>query len=880
VANDPSPNIKRPRVALRAFLAVLIAVLVVAGAVVGYLEWLLRSGQTERPDELGAAVRAQEALVDQRLEGLALAVAGVADTPELIASLAAGDSATAAGGAPAQAAPEADQGFDSGLLLDDLLDDVLDNWGLDLAVVAGPGGQVLAAAGSDRTAAEALVGSTVAIRALEEGRGRGVWRRDGRLYMAAAVRVERDFETLGLVAVASGVDRALALEARNLSRADAVFLVPASGSGVDVVATTLGREEGDALVPALRDAGALDAALGDGTASMIDLSLGSHDYEARLAPLTSPRGAVQGLSATLAERAGLSPLVRALEAVAAGAGLVALVLGALVALIAARGAWRPLDDVQAAAEQARAGDLAAASRFALPGVLAGLFTELDEKRSLEAAVAAAGREPGGDAGADSAHRQRGAVLLVEMPRYGRLRPEDEPREVTERMGRDLTRVRRAVSGKGGRVESAQGHRVMALFDGDRPEARALGAAAEVLRTLSEPENAFDEPVPPVCSIASGDTVLGGSEGARIALGLPVQQAESLLREATSGDLILAKGSFRAVDEPLRAGGVELTSQRGLLTPQPIYLLDAAGASRAATALGEMGEAGRATAGGELAALAPGSALMDRFVLTEHLATGRTSLVFLAEDRQTDTLVTVKALRRELLADLSPLEALDSGLRAALRVVHPAVARVVELGMGGGVPFVASELVEGRPLARVLAAKRFLAPAAALRVARHLAAGLGAIHEAGLAHGDVRPETLMLESRGNARLIDLGVAPLFPPPGTDPDADRALGSPRYLSPERIQGGAPSPAGDVWAAGVLLVEVFTGRPLYGSLAERADWSEVRDRVLGGPREVPDPTELPEGLAAILERCLQRDPAARYGNGNELAAALAPVRADVVR
>ena len=245
------------------------------------------------------------------------------------------------------------------------------------------------------------------------------------------------------------------------------------------------------------------------------------------------------------------------------------------------------------------------------------------------------------------------------------------------------------------------------------------------------------------------------------------------------------------------------------------------------------------------------------------------------------MVVVRALRRKLLADLSPFEELDSEIRGVMRAVDPAVARVVALGMRDGVPFIASELSEGPTLARVFAVQRFLAPAGALRLARHLAAGLAAIHDTSIPHGDLRPATVVLSPRGNARIIGLGVAPLLPPPGTDPDVDRAFGSPRFLAPERVRGEGPTAAADVWAAGALLVEAFTGRPLYGSTADRAaDWQEVRERIASGPREALDPTELPEGLAPVLERCLAREPAERYAHGAELAAALVGIRAAVVQ
>lgn len=921
------PSSQRPRTAARTFGVVVLVVLLVAGAVAGYAEWLLRGGGAEEGGEVSAAAGAQAALVEQRLGELALAASDLAEQ----AAPALGEAPGAGPGAEGAGAEEAEQDLD----LDPLLERLLDRLGFDLAMVAGPGGEMTAFAGADPAVGEAVAGSSVAVRALQDGqedaggRARGLWSRGESLWLVAAARVEGDGAPGGvpggLAVVAEAVDRSLAVEARKLGRGETVFLAPAAGGGLAPAAGTLGRRATDELIPALREAGALE----DGAAA-VHLRLGGRGYRAHVTPLGGTGGGPRGAVVTLIPTDGTSPLLRRVQLVAAGAAAAALLLGGLLALAAGRGAARPLREVESAAELARAGDFAAAGRSAVPPALAAVFADLAEKRSLEKEVAeglrgglGTGTAAGAASGAGEApERRRGAVLLAEMPRYARLRGEDEPREVAERLGRDLARVRRAVTGRGGRVEGALGHRVLAAFDGARAEARALAAGAAVLRLLSERENAFDEPVPPAVAVAGGEAVVGGPEGGRTVAGLPVQQVESLLREASSGDLILSKGVAGKLEEELRGAGIELAPRRGLLTPQPVYLLDAERAAAAAEALTGASAGGAPGRGSELARLARGTLFADRFELGERLAAGRTSVVYLARDRQTDGLVAVKALRRELLAAPGLLEAptpdrLEAptpdrpqaptpdrpqaptpdrrqapgwDLRAVTGLAHPAVARVVDLGVHEGVPYVASQYVPGLSLVRLLADGGFLPPGAALRVARTLAAGLAAIHDSGFAHGDLRPETVILEPQGSLRIIDLGVAPLLPPPGTDPEADRALGDPRYLAPERLGGGEPSPPADVWAAGTLLVEVFTGRSLYGAPAEGgpggeaggasdgAAWDEMRDRVLAGPRQVPDPTELPEGLAQVLERCLEREPEARYPDGGALAADLGPIRVDV--
>lgn len=855
-----------PRLTPRIVVIVVLVAFVAAGAVAGWAEWRLRrdlQGQAASVGPLDAAARSQSLADDQRLEELALAAARLASHPDLGALLEGGLGATpeepAAGtpDAPGEAREESSAA---------LLEDTLDRHQLELVVAASgaPAAESLLRAGGPEEAARALAGSALVERALAEGSARGAWRLQDRLYLAAAARVEREFEIEGTVAVADLVGRATALEARALSRAGAIYFLARDDGSAVPVASTLGRGEDGELVAALGEAGALETVLGEGRpAGPLELRLGGVPHRVAVSPLRDAAGRPVAARATLEDGGGSAGFFRAVQTAALVAGLGALLLGLLAAPLAARGTTAPLEAVVAAAEEARSGDPAAASRHPVPAPLAAFFADVAERRALESVVAETGRAGRTSVAEREAERRRGAVLVVEMPRFARTGPDDEPREVAERLRRDLEKVRRGVTARGGRVEAALGHRVLACFDGERSTPRALAAASEVLRVLAEPENAFDEPVPPALALAAGELVLGGPEGGRTVAGLPVQEAEGLLREATSGDLMVSQGAYREVEEALNGAELGLAPQRAFLSPRPVYRLDAERAARAAEALGERAGA----PGSELAALAPGAVLADRFALMERLATGETSVVFLARDRQTDSLAAVKALRRELVADPAALEAFDSELRTAVRVAHPAVARVLDVGVSAGVPFVASELVEGPSLARVMEHRGALPPAAALRLGRGLAAGLAAIHGAGLAHGDLRPDTVILDPRGHARLIDLGVAQLLPPAGVDPELDAALGSPRYLAPERRAGGGPTAAADVYAAGVVLAEAFTGRPLEGTGAE------------GLPPELPDPTELPDGLAPVLSRCLAEAPEERYAGGAELAAALAPLRADLV-
>jgi serine/threonine-protein kinase len=843
-------------------LVVLVA-LVAAGVVAGWAEWRIRTAApASGADDLESAVRAQSRADDQRLQELSLVASSLAGRSDLPLD-------------PDAVGDDEEQANQRLLTLIAFLEDVLDQRRLERIVIGGGGEMALRVGGPrrDDPVARELALSALVDRALDEGTASGVWSFEDSIYRVAAERVEADGETLGAVAVADLVARATAIEVRAVSRAETVYLLAPAEGGVLAVASTLDQAAGEAVVAALADAGVLaDVLAGTERRDPVDVTLGGSSYRAMAAPLAAGDGGASAARVALIETGAGNQQLRMVQAAALAGGLGALLLGVLGAPLITRGSGSASKAVAEAARAARAGDLAGAARHAVPAPLALYFQETAEKRALEAVVASLGRTEGSGGGAGEARdghseghpvRSKGAVLAVEMPGYARTPSDQDPREVSDRLGRDVMRLRRAVTSRNGRLEATLGHRALAVFEGERAGARAVGAAAEAMRELATPENAFDEPTPPAAAVATGTFVAGGPDGARTVSGLPVQQTESLLREASSGDLIVAKQAFRDLEGELAAGGVEVTAQRGLLTPQPVYLLDSEKAARAATALGSAD--GVAAAG--LSSLAAGTVLGDRFTLVERRSANPAWVDFLARDGELDTLVTVRALRSGAVADLGAFSAFDGPLQQVQRAVDPSVERVIEAGESDGVPFLAAERVEGptldRLLAGLLAERRPLGASAALRIARTLAAGLAAVHAGGAPHGALRPAAVTLDPRGHARLTGLGLALVLPSPGIDPSVDRALGPDRYRAPERLEGDDPSPAADVYAAGVLLTELFSGRV-----------SED-----GAPPEPPDATELPDGLAPVLARCLERDPGARYPDGAALAEALKGVHAEIV-
>lgn len=268
---------------------------------------------------------------------------------------------------------------------------------------------------------------------------------------------------------------------------------------------------------------------------------------------------------------------------------------------------------------------------------------------------------------------------------------------------------------------------------------------------------------------------------------------------------------------------------------------------------------------------PGSLIAGRFELLERLGAGGMGTVFRARDRQLHEPVAVKVLR--LGREPQALERFHSEVRLARKVKHRNVCGVYEYGEDEDVVFCAMELVSGRNL-RELLHEAPLPRSRAYEIALAAAAGLQAIHEAGVIHRDVKSANLMIDAKGETRLVDFGIAKSQRPRSDDPlgsnpsltDSHHVVGSPEYMSPEQVRGLPLDPRSDIYSFGIVLYEVFTGRVPFHA--------ETPVGVMAKHLEQPPPLDgavaglLPAELVPVLRRALAKEPGARYGSAAELA------------
>ncbi len=865
-----------PSLATWIFLICGLAVLLTAGSAAVAL-WAHGNRFTRQSvdADLGGSHAVYVALELQRYRQLQLISRFLKTDQTLVSYLAAvpdADRADAGGAAPDQ---------DQLVAILDVVEGYQNLLDFDLAVVLDRQGRVLRRTDDHDALGDDLSASPLVVTALADGDAVGVWQQGGELHHAAAVRLARQFELVGSIVVAFAINDALALQIQRGSGADAVFLAN-TPTGPAVTAATLDPALGSELIPGLRRHGeALNRATRRGeTVDRVELTLAGQAWTAFLAPLRDAAGNAAGAVVALASREAELASFRRVLLVLAGIAAASLAVGLLLSLLLARRTLGPLRPLAAAADRVARGGApevelpkAGGEVGRLARALGRLFDATREKLALEHFLGRVSRylpEPAkGTAPARPAAR-KAALVAVEMRRFANPKLAYDPEESLGRLGRDLKRITAAVESRGGRVEAVHGHRALALFDGADGTFQALCAATEILFALSERESVFDEPQPPVVALTAGTviqgTVRGGNPPLAGVAGLPVQQLESLVREAAEGEIYLSKQAHGELAELFQRAGVEVRSQRGLVSPQPLFALDAERAGRVTGVSAEIPDAGLAEERRRLSDLEPGLQLGGRFDLLAELDASPMGRAFKARDRQLRDLVTLRMLKPETVADAARFEWLRQAIQRARTIRHPHLLAVLDFGEVEGLPYVSSQFERGTTLRQILELSRQVPVAAGLRLGRQIASGLAAAHGEKLLHRGLRPECILVEARGSARLMDLGV--VLPARGGETVPGAA-----YLAPEQLEGREADPRSDVYGLGAVLYEAFTGQPPHAG----ASPDEVRRRLL--TEDLRPPAALCEGmppeLEAVILRCLANNPAQRWSSAAEMLAALGRVR-----
>ena len=263
---------------------------------------------------------------------------------------------------------------------------------------------------------------------------------------------------------------------------------------------------------------------------------------------------------------------------------------------------------------------------------------------------------------------------------------------------------------------------------------------------------------------------------------------------------------------------------------------------------------------------PGSLLADRYRVVALLGRGGMGEVYRADDLTLGQPVALKFLPEEAAEDPALLERFKAEVRIARKVSHPNVCRVYDVGEVDGQTYFTMEYVDGEDLGSLLRRIGRLPNDKALDIARQLCAGLAAAHAKGVLHRDLKPANIMLDGRGQAIITDFGLAALA---DQAHGAEVRSGTPAYMAPEQLSGKEVTEKSDIYALGLVLYELFTGKRAF-SADNIADL--VRSRAAG---DISRPSSFVKDLDPLVERvilrCLEPEPSNRPANALSVAAAL---------
>src|SRR6476661_1399475 len=260
----------------------------------------------------------------------------------------------------------------------------------------------------------------------------------------------------------------------------------------------------------------------------------------------------------------------------------------------------------------------------------------------------------------------------------------------------------------------------------------------------------------------------------------------------------------------------------------------------------------------------GTVLSGRYGLEAKLGSGGMSTVYLARDQTLDRQVAVKVMHREMSEQADQLERFRQEARSVAKLSHPNVVSVIDAGEDGGHPYIVFEYVEGETLKQRINREGALPPQEAIAYAIEIARGLSMAHARNMVHRDIKPQNILIDAEGRAKLTDFGISRQLEQDGMTATG-RVLGTTDYVAPEQAMGHPVDPRSDIYSLGVVLYEMLIGQvPFQADSQVGVAMKHVNEELPDVQRRRP---EVSAAVALVVERSTMKTPEQRYENVAEM-------------
>ncbi len=270
-------------------------------------------------------------------------------------------------------------------------------------------------------------------------------------------------------------------------------------------------------------------------------------------------------------------------------------------------------------------------------------------------------------------------------------------------------------------------------------------------------------------------------------------------------------------------------------------------------------------------LTRGSTFAGRYEIIEELGKGGMGRIYRVEDTKLKQEIALKLIRPEIAFDKKTIERFRNELRTARNIRHKNICGMYDLGEERGTHYITMEYVRGEDLKSLIRKMGLLSAGQAITIAKQVCDGLVEAHRLGVVHRDLKPQNVMIDTDGNARIMDFGIARTLEAKGIT-GAGMMIGTPEYMSPEQVEGKEVDQRSDIYSLGIILYEMMTGRVPFEGDTPFTIGIKHKGEIPKDPKELN--AEIPQDLSRVILRCLEKDKGKRYQSAGEVRSELADI------